>query len=354
MGASISVNRQTVQNELITQAVNSCPPVAGANVVNWSGVTLRQPPGCPPDSSFDISQASVVDATCLLNSMQNVAASTIGNLDANAQAGLGLAATRNESDIRNQISNITNNTCAGVSTTNYVNWQDVDIESCRLAVTQNATQNVRCQIDATQDLINKVATTMTSQAEGGSIFGNIFGSGPGGIIVLVVIAVLIIAALIGAYFFFTKSNKSTLITATTGVPVPSSISDELSSLSSTQIGGGDSSTLWFIIVIILIVILVIFITNCCRRQNNALTEADINRLTQKMEEAQRIAGLNQSRNTVSPFNQMLSEGFSQSPVYISDDKAQIESDPFSDNAYYHANPPEYESTLDDYFQPLLY
>nr|QZX43049.1 myristoylated membrane protein [Mimivirus sp.] len=211
MGASASTNQQTIQNNILNQAYNTCPNIGTTNVIDLSGIKFEPPPDCNPPSEMIIGQTATVDANCLLTSLQSSAADIAAQLNAEAKAGLGIAVSTNINDVKNSINQITTNSCANVSTTNKATIKDTVIKSCKFQVIQDATLNVSCQINATQDLVSKIASNAATSAEGGSIWGLLFGSGIGGIIVGIVVVIVIIA-IIGVVIYFVSKNKSNVNT----------------------------------------------------------------------------------------------------------------------------------------------
>ncbi|AZL89278.1 hypothetical protein QKC54_gp0554 [Megavirus baoshan] len=204
MGASASTNKQTIENNMINSAYNSCGTVGAVNVVSMSDITFDPPADCNPPSVFDISQATTVSSKCLISSLQSSAADIAAKLSAEAKAGLGFSASTNVNDIVNNINNTVTNKCANVSTTNKANLKDMIIKSCDIRIAQDATQNDVCQINATQDEIAKIASATAATSTGGSLLGDIFGSG---ITKVIIIIVIIVALLGGGFFLFKELTK---------------------------------------------------------------------------------------------------------------------------------------------------
>ncbi|BCS83260.1 putative myristoylated membrane protein [Cotonvirus japonicus] len=208
MGASVSTNEQNIENSIINKAYNSCPSIGSTNVVTLSGIQFDPPTNCNPEPVFEVGQTSTIDSKCLLTSLQSSVAEIAATLDAKAKAGLGISSSTNVNDISNNITQITKNKCANVSTTNRADITDTVIKSCQFEVIQNATENVSCQINATQALASKVAASATGSATGGSIWGDLFGGGIGGIIIGILIIALIIGLIgLGIYLLRKNSNK---------------------------------------------------------------------------------------------------------------------------------------------------
>lgn len=207
MGASASTNQQTIENKILNEAYNSCPSIGTTNIVNLSGIKFLPPNNCNPPPSFTIGQTATVNATCLLSSLQKANAEAASKLNSDSKAGLGISVSTNINDVVNSVTNITKNTCAGVSTTNRADISDTVIRACKFQVVQDATQNVSCQINSAQDLASKIAAEASSQAQGGSIFGNLFGDFSIWKIILIIVVVVIVGLIFVLYKFFTRKKK---------------------------------------------------------------------------------------------------------------------------------------------------
>lgn len=316
MGLSASTSEQKIQNDLITNATNSCPPVSTINVTNLSGMVIETPPDCPGGGNVTISQAAVVNANCLLQSLQESAAKLAATLNAQAKAGLGIAVSTDIQDIKTSIEENTKNTCAGASTTNIADISNTVIKSCNFTVTQDATENVSCQINATQDMISKIAASASAHATGGSILGDLFG-GLGNIVevIAIIAAVIIVLIIVGILLFLLlgrkgkKNNeqKSTL-------PIGSSELTEMTEHGmlpeeaemAALLGGFRSffndmnnptvfsqklkkNKSFAVLIILILIVFIIFLIGLSKNPNKKLTENDINNLNQKIAEAHQAA-----------------------------------------------------------------
>lgn len=368
MGASTSSNAQLSTTNIITKAVQSCPKIASTNVINWSGATITTPPGCPPGSGVDINQAAVVDAKCVLGNLTNATATAAQNLSAPAQAGLGFSISSNVSETRNNIDNYTNQSCTNQDNSNIVNWNDVNIKSCNLTVTQNATANTSCRINTIQNTLGQVENNLAAHSSGGSVFGDLFN----GSIIMKIIGIVIVLILIGdIIFYFIKKSKKNKESSTT-IENTEEINDT-NDTDDDQTGGFNSqkNKPYIILIIVIFLILIVFMINKSNTNEKQLTENDMNILNQKINEAQRIANLTpQQRSIISPtlhnekFQQKLiiypeSHEIPQHTNYIySPPQSDDISDGFdkSENKYYRIgyNYMDEENTLDNFYKPLLY
>ncbi|BCS83261.1 putative myristoylated membrane protein [Cotonvirus japonicus] len=303
MGASVSTNEQAIENNILSKSYNSCGSVGTVNVTDISNLKFYPPPNCDPPSNFDITQASEINSKCLITSLQKNAADVAAKLSADAKAGLGLSASTNVNDIVNNINTITKNKCAGASTTNKASISDTVIKACQFKVIQDATDNVSCQINATQDVVSNIASKAAADAKGGSIFGDLFG---GGNLIKIIIGIIVLIAIIGLAFFLYKklSKKSTGDTSadilaentgtisdipannltttkieaeSSGIPITKSTEQGLTGGLMALVGGNSKSfekflrtnKLLFILFLLLIVIMIAYIinkNNKCQRQ----------------------------------------------------------------------------------------
>ncbi|XWV24861.1 hypothetical protein QJ856_gp0922 [Tupanvirus deep ocean] len=377
MGASASVTQQEVQNTMITNATNSCGAANASNVINISGVDYSQPPGCPANSGFNINQAASVDANCLIQQMINQAADTTYNLNTSTKAGLGFSVSDTQSDINNTYTTNINNSCDGLNDTNYLNMNDVKIQACNFVVTQNATAKSQCQINSAQNQIAHVAGAVTTNTQGGSLFGDLFGNFSFGK-VIVVLVVLVVVFGIG-YWLFSRSRKNKNKTGS-NVDMDDMGSDE----DLSQDGGFlnlfiDSGSInakiqrnkpYIILIIVVLLVLVVFIVNRSGTPEKQITENDVNNLSQTINEAQKIAGLAPSQPSrpqtpqeIVVYQQLPSQRLQspqlQSPQIYSphlSDTRYSESPIQSENNFYQIgyNYAGEENTLDDFYKPLLY
>ena len=197
MGASVSTNKDTINTNILQKAYNSCGSGARTqNVIDISNVTFDPPDNCNPQSQFIIGQQATADATCLIQNLQSSAAEVASTLSANAQAGLGFAVSTNVSDTTTNINNYVSNICAGASSTNQANIKDTVIKACKFVAVQNASAKESCQINNTQDVISQIASNASSNAQGASVWGLLFGEGGFGKILFIMLGLIIMASII--------------------------------------------------------------------------------------------------------------------------------------------------------------
>ena len=228
MGASSSKSTSTQETDILNQAYNTCASVSSEVTTNLSNVQFDPPDSCV-NPTFDISQASQVDSTCLIGSLQTSYADSAAQLDNTTKAGLGISLSKTSSDIKTDLQTTVNNSCANESSTQMANISDTVIKSCNFSVVQNATLHDSCVINNTQSQISNMSAAVQADTEGSSVLGLLWGNmSSTEFIVLGVIVFIIIAMCI--YFMFSgdSSQKMSFITSTPAwnVVVPTDDSSE--------------------------------------------------------------------------------------------------------------------------------
>lgn len=321
MGASSSTNKQTIQNNIIDSAVAQCKPVSASNSINLSGINFNPPADCPGGSNFNVSQASSVDATCLIGQLLSQAAQSTSSLDANAKAGLGFSVSTNVSETANNISSYVNSQCSGVSSSNMANISDTNIQSCNFVITQDATAQESCQINQTQNVISSIAAAASASSQGGSIWGDLFGGGSSVITVIIVVVIVLILISAGVGIFMHMKNKKAEEgdgesvegedgSDTTGITEEGEGSE---GSEGSLVGGfmdivNDPSKFqsklkknkpYIVFVIIVVLFIVAFMIGNSKNKDKQITNDDFQNLRKTIEEAHQIAGFN-TNNQLSP------------------------------------------------------
>ena len=205
MGAQVSTNSSTTSNDLVTESYNKCPSVSVDNTVNVSNVNFRPDmnPKCTADSNFEINQTAGVDAACLIGALQDNISKAVANLDATAQAGLGVSASTNVSDINTQVKQKMENQCGTQSSTNAANIKDTLVTSCNMRVIQNASAKSSCTINALQTLAATAETTATASSEGLTLGSFLFGYSSSTAMGMVVLLLLLAG---GGYMYYRSTQ----------------------------------------------------------------------------------------------------------------------------------------------------
>lgn len=301
VGIGVSTSAQTLVNDWVSSSYQACDPVSASNTIKLTGVTITQAPGCPPeDMTTDIDQATSVDATCLLGSLQTTAAQQATNISSSIDPGfLDFDVTSDFNTTYNNLQQYTTQACKDVSSTNMVDWDQVKLETCGFKITQNATANTSCQIQQVQDQMAKIATNIT-QEESGFSLGGIIAIVAGVIGILIVIGIVLVAI-----FVFGKKNKNGDSTTDNAKPTtdnakPTATPDASSDGNAgdtPELTGGQSKSnnnkipLYSIIIIGLLLLIAIFVSFSTTK-NKCFTESDIYNFNKKIQEAREIAHIN--------------------------------------------------------------
>ena len=362
MGASASTNVSKIRNDITSQAYQSCPGSNVSNTAVLNGVKYTMPQWCPAGSpGFDIDQTASIDATCFLGSLQSSIAESTAKLSAQAQAGLGLSASTDKSTVENQLKSQIDQKCAGYSTSNAAQLNDVTVDACQFRLVQNASQNLACQINASQQTADSVATSLASEAKGGSLFGDLFG-GFGGIgkWIIIIVVILAVLGLIGGIIAAvvkskgkkgdattakgtkttTKTNAGTKATTTTGTTTTTKLKQD----------GGENEGFFetfknnkslMVLVILLLIIIVVILFNTYAHNKPPINEQDLETLQQTITDAKNIAKVQYSAPTT--------PDYTYSPVQDEIIGNEIYYNmQYDDSAFNIDNTP-----LDDYYKPLL-
>lgn len=257
-----SSSEVSVVNQITMDAASDCGTVKSTNINIMNHSVYDPPADCTPEQrQLTVDQSTSVDATCYLSALQSYSAETAVNLTEEQKAALGINADDSEVDIQNQIAINTTQACADVSTSNVNIINDTRINACGYIVTQNATANQNCQINATIDLLNNAEATVTKSQEGWDPIGDFFdlveSIGTGYVISSVAssgLCALVITVIVAAIFL--RKGQSTPDLS----PISEDIQDDLAAAATEFMTGGKSKTkviLWIIAIlgIILMVLL---------------------------------------------------------------------------------------------------
>jgi flagellar basal body-associated protein FliL len=305
MGASASVSKQSVTNNLITDSVQKCKTIKTVSTTDIHGLRFSQPPGCPPGSGVQVTQASVVDAECAIGNIQQSAASIASTLSAEAKAGLGFAASATTDDINDAMTQKSNEACKGASDKKTIGISDAVIKACNFVVTQDTSDKSVCELNSAQKQAAQIAASSASSSSGGSFFGDLFGGGSTvQYIIIAIIVIVIIGAIAGIITAVVKSKSS------------STSKSNKSSKKATVTGGfmqlfNDPQSLnnkfkenkpYIILIVVILLILVVFMVNKSTIPQKQITDSDLTNFNQTFQQARQIAGLNTTENSLSSSN----------------------------------------------------
>ena len=377
MGASVSSNVSQTDNQTITNSVNQCNKGVASNTLFIQGFKHDPLPSCQ-NPSFNVNQSASVDATCFINAMQDGMAQSLTNLNANTTAGFGLSGSSNVNDSKQKIVQNLQNICGGASSTQLVAAKDIETKACNVVFVQNATAQTACQISALQDATIQTDSTLQAQSAGASLASFIFGSNLG-ISMMMLIAIIVVVG--GGYLIFKNYGSGTEEPVNenegdgdenlgTDSDVSESIekTDKSKSLGGKLFGGFgefNSENYSMLIIIIILFMAVIFIA-FSRSSNNKITMSDFGNFQNKISQAKKIAGLEQSDQSEQSDDSYLSEPL-HSPIrpkytYWTDEEYPQYSwyerqtvSPIPTNLFpiSYTTKTMHHNTLDSYYRPLI-
>lgn len=165
MGASASKATQTINSELENILSNKCTDASATNLKKNFKVSLKNS-DC---GVLDFSQAATIKGDCVIDNSVETFAKLAAENKAQAQAGLGIAATDSEQDIKTKIKNKIENDCGTVAATNEI----IDFEfngdniSCDvLNVSQKADATAACVINTVSKVVSDIQASNTSESKG--------------------------------------------------------------------------------------------------------------------------------------------------------------------------------------------
>lgn len=385
MGAQLSTNVSTVQNDLTTTAFNKCPKITASNTADLYKVKHHPQSTCK-NSTFAIDQSAGVDANCLISNLQDSLASTLANMDAQAQGGFGIQASTNASDIKSQLTQKTENTCGTLSATNAANIEDIEVTACDFHIVQNATAKSACVINSLQKMANDVSVKQTAKTEGLTLASLLFGNGAIGSIIMGIVVVIILAGL--GYYLYTQlggDGKSHMKKYSgrhrsrgygppsyyppppayypppppSYYPPPPAYGPQPRPRSNGESGESDQTGGWnlfgnvaddssilgavgkrkySLLILGLLILVSLFVTRTSKN-NVTFAKSDFDNLQEKISSVQEIAGVNDRLPIFSPLSSPLSSPF-----------ASPSRPPERDYTY---NLYEGDMDLDDFYKPLL-
>ncbi len=348
MGAQASTNVNTIKNDLVTSAFNTCPSVSASNTINLNSVQFRPDmnPNCKT-SSLNISQTSGVESTCLISSLQDSLAKTISQMDAKTQGGLGLQASTNIADISNQLSQNVENSCGSQSATNAASISDTTITACDWHFVQNATAQSACTINALQKMANDVTSKQTSDATGMTLASFLFGYSTSIAIVMGIVIVIIVAGVL--YYYFGSGNKTDddrplikIIKQTGGWFSFGNVADDTSFL------GGIGKRQYSIMIISLLILVAIFILNS-RHSNLKITKRDLKSFGTIIKDARKIAGISTDSDFVSPND----SEFAPSSEHDNENLVSVHDKYFPGEPLPMGSYNDHGASIEDFYKPLV-
>ncbi len=165
MGGSSSKSRTTVQNTLVSSAMNKCGSVAVDNSIKIDGLNFRCPSWCKT-CTFNEEQASAVDANCVIDNAQSALADVFAASNASADAGIGVAVGDTKTTIKTKIENYVQNQCADVGVRNAYEGKNLNIEACEYKRIQSADVSSTCKLGVLQGIESTATAKSEAEAKG--------------------------------------------------------------------------------------------------------------------------------------------------------------------------------------------
>lgn len=160
MGASVAKAEAKVQQNMLQQAISSCPMVSASNVA--SGLNFISD-GC----SIKFRQSAKADSTCVVDNAFKLSAESIANASAEAKAAIGVAVGKSASEIEQDLKQSANTVCNSASASNVLknsNFQCMANGSIDFA--QESEVSSKCQIQNAFSQAAKAKVISDTKAKG--------------------------------------------------------------------------------------------------------------------------------------------------------------------------------------------
>jgi uncharacterized membrane protein len=196
MGLNQSSRSSTQKMSLTNNVYNNCGSSSASNTAIISNVTVTPNPDLDcTDSKTVIYQGSSVEASCVISSLQDVAAQQATTLTTEQAAGLGINLSSDKTDNEKAITNYVDNFCASTNSENALYLDNIILESCNNYIVQESDASQTCKINASQQVLDSVVDSEYNNQVGASLLGLLFGNGLEGILFLLIIVIAIVAVL---------------------------------------------------------------------------------------------------------------------------------------------------------------
>jgi hypothetical protein len=174
MGVGASTTKSSVESNIVNTAYSSCNPVAASSVLTLKDVVHDPLPSCET-SEFIVDQNAAVQASCVITNMQDSMAELMTTATAEAQAGLGIAVSTNETEVKSSIEQKIVNECSDINVDTYLSVEKLHTRACNAYFIQSTDAQTACQLNASQTLAGEVAELTESGATGFDPTAIIFG-----------------------------------------------------------------------------------------------------------------------------------------------------------------------------------
>lgn len=202
MGASVSTNIQESKSDMVTEAYNKCASVNSTQSITLTDVEFTPPDTCKEDSTFNIEQKSSVNANCVISNLQKSVSDQLLKSSAKAQAGIGIAAALNSTNVETEVKNLVKNDCGDIVNGQTGKFEKLKIKSCKFYYIQEADLKTQCTLDSLQSTALKLTSIQDADAEGASLSSLL---GTGGIVTMIIVAILVFV-LFGAYMYMNDGD----------------------------------------------------------------------------------------------------------------------------------------------------
>lgn len=298
MGATVSTDVQRDITNVMNKAYNSCGTVSSATQADISGVTFNCLPNCPNPCTFEMDQTAAVEATCLIQNMQQGVAQVLSKQKAKTKAkwNLGWTISSNWKETDTNITNYLNNQCANASANVDAKITDTKITACGFKFVQGATAKQSCQINTIQNALANITSDQTSDVEGGGLSLPFLGG-----LIAIVVVVAIVGAVAGIIYKKKKGKKGKAKKKTkTASPTETAQEESPGTAETTETketketketeeqDGGNGANDYSLLILGILGILFLFVL-FIPSNGQKITNDDLSILNNKISEAQKIA-----------------------------------------------------------------
>ncbi len=186
------------------ETYNKCNTGSDVSVQNIDGFNFKAPSYCGKDSSVTFGQVTSLDTTCVINNLQASTAKMLSKMDNKATAGIGFDVTTSVSKTTENLKNYVNNKCGPKDIVNYQNLKNIYLSACKANIIQTGDAKESCVISNTQDILSKVQKNAKDDSQGGSVIGDLFGSGGNFAIFMIILLIIAVIGGIGYYYYADK------------------------------------------------------------------------------------------------------------------------------------------------------
>lgn len=343
MGASVSttVSKQVLDasNKTVQSCSQSSQGGSVSNVVDITGTNFTPGPDCPT-SSLTINQQANLQAKCVLSAAEQNTAELLTKLDNKATAGLGFAVSTTVSKNTENINNYLKQTCTSDAVNNTTNIKGSSFGTCVDNIIQNASKSDMCQINALQGIASKIQSNVDQSSKGGSIIGDLFGSGTNFAIFMIVLLIVCVIGGVGYYYYQKKEKNEVIVGGSNFFDDDMDVSDSLNDSWSYSLK--KNPVLWILVILVIIIVVFFLIGWANSRSKNKdrqITENDVDKYNSMISDAKKIMEQNsRAGRNIGYYNNCPATQAVQNQPYISPNISQQNSPYASPRASPYASP----------------